>query len=746
MRGIRFWLIGVVSFITATLGTFFVSGSFFNRALSTIFCAIFSFSSTFCTLNLGVKSDPVMATNTPAFEKIQDVYSDVQIQEPKKNLLAFESFDNSEGHQGITFAALGQINKVGNEFTIDAKREIDRADRQVDLEAKYLNLTDDGAIDDALNFSALLHGMFSSDFNKPYKHFGNEKFKEDSKWLIDQQDDILAQLKIITKENEAANAKEGAGLKARQLLGQALHTVQDFYAHSNWIELGHIKDTDTNKDLGVRRLCSYPDQVACADRDEPTAKEVIKIDNGLVSGKYVDYDQSILDPNLKKLTSGYFMGVGISTSGSTSIREFCDAPKGKVYHGAFSCPGFNHDKPNDPKSNYIIAKALAIEASKDYINLITEDLMKDQENGLERVKALMGIQDDSCKSQANQNKEECKLKEGKSTGDPHLATFDGLKYDLQTIGEVILIKSNDGSFEVQARQAPFGSSFSIDSAVAVKVGSDRVALYAREFPDSDTINPLRVNGKSTTIQGGKLSLSGGGEIARQGDTYVISSPTGEKVVVSQSNAGNNAFFNISPYVYNRAGKYSGLLGNVNGNPKDDLQIRGGNNVLEFRSTYGDVNQVLNLAGLRLPGVLDTAEKLYFDQLYKDFGNSWRVKQEESLFDYPAGKTTKNYTDPSFPDKYLTLNMLSPDQIQKARNACNEAKVAQDLIEGCIFDVGFSGYSDFARATAEISGYVNIVNQLFPSLNIPTPDQAINRVIQQVVPTVPKVCLPFIGCH
>jgi len=91
---------------------------------------------------------------------------------------------------------------------------------------------------------------------------------------------------------------------------------------------------------------------------------------------------------------------------------------------------------------------------------------------------------------------------------------------------------------------------------------------------------------------------------------------------------------------------------------------------------------------------------------------------------------------------LTLNMLSADQIQKARNACKEAKVTLDLMEGCIFDVGFSGFSEFARATAEISGYIGIVNQMFPGLNIPTPEQAVDRVIEQVKP---KVCLPVVGC-
>lgn len=35
--------------------------------------------------------------------------------------------------------------------------------------------------------------------------------------------------------------------RARFFLGQAMHTLQDFYAHSNWVELGH---TDINEALG----------------------------------------------------------------------------------------------------------------------------------------------------------------------------------------------------------------------------------------------------------------------------------------------------------------------------------------------------------------------------------------------------------------------------------------------------------------------------------------------------------------
>ena len=334
-----------------------------------------------------------------------------------------------------------------------------------------------------------------------------------------------------------------------------------------------------------------------------------------------------------------------------------------------------------------------------------------------------------------------------STGDPHLATFDGLRYDLQTLGELILVKANRGGFEVQARQTPFNNSgsVSVNSAVAMKVGRDRVAFYAEHFPDADTSNPLRVNGKPAIIEGNnKLKLSGGGEIFKQGNLYIVNYPTGEKVVVSPLRAGSNAYFDVSPFVNNQAGVYSGLLGNVNGNPKDDQQIRGGGSILETQSTYGDLKQVFDKVGLRLPGVLNRAEQVYFDQLYKEFANSWRVKQEESLFDYATGQTTKNYLVAGFPDKYLKLDMLTPQQIQTARSACDTAQVSQDMMQGCIFDVGFSGFNEFAYAASQVNEYIKIVNQLFPGLNLPTLAETIEKYIPKnlPIPNLPNIPIPL----
>jgi hypothetical protein len=52
---------------------------------------------------------------------------------------------------------------------------------------------------------------------------------------------------------------------ARDLLGQLLHTLQDFYSHSNWVEMGK---TDINELIGFNETIgtiARPDQATCTN-------------------------------------------------------------------------------------------------------------------------------------------------------------------------------------------------------------------------------------------------------------------------------------------------------------------------------------------------------------------------------------------------------------------------------------------------------------------------------------------------
>jgi len=326
------------------------------------------------------------------------------------------------------------------------------------------------------------------------------------------------------------------------------------------------------------------------------------------------------------------------------------------------------------------------------------------------------------------------LKKGTSYGDPHLITFDGYRYSFQTVGEFILAKSTDGTFEVQTRQSAVNKSLSLNSAVAMKVGNNRVAFYSKDFPDSNTNTPLRINGKPAVVQGNSLSIQGGGKIYKQSDSnYVVEWPTGEKVALTIYGRGQFQYMDVFPLVFeSQANQMVGLLGNVNGDAKDDLRFRSGD-VLPSKSTYGDVRQLFErVSPIKLP--LGQLEKVYFDKLNKDFGNNWRVNKEESLFDYPSSKSTETFTDKAFPDAYLTLDMLSSTQLQQARTQCQNAGVEAGLLEGCLFDVGFTGYSEFASRAAQVSNILNLFESVIPGFKNPVPG------ILRRVPKIPGLRL------
>jgi hypothetical protein len=296
-----------------------------------------------------------------------------------------------------------------------------------------------------------------------------------------------------------------------------------------------------------------------------------------------------------------------------------------------------------------------------------------------------------------------------SWGEPHLVTFDGLKYDHHAVGEFILAKSTDGTFEIQVREAsvPASAQVSLNSAVAMKVGNTRVAFYVKDFPDSDTTNPLRVDGKPTVIQGGSLSLPGGGTITQvnQG-SYIVEWSTGERVGVKVDNFGSSALLDINPALpQTRQGQLIGLLGNFNGNPDDDLKSRDGK-VLPPQSTINQVSQITQNLTNWVPIPLNQVESLFLEQLHKQFGDSWRISQQESLFDYAPGKNTESYTNRAFPNGFQVLRMLLPAQVQAAEAACRQAGVPSERLEGCLFDVGVTGNADFAKVAA--NALTNIV--------------------------------------
>jgi DNA polymerase/3'-5' exonuclease PolX len=81
----------------------------------------------------------------------------------------------------------------------------------------------------------------SSTKDLPYAHFDAERFLKSNERVINFTSDIYKNLQ---------NKKYQ---EAKELTGQILHTIQDFYSHSNWVEMGNTK---INTPIGTDKFSS----------------------------------------------------------------------------------------------------------------------------------------------------------------------------------------------------------------------------------------------------------------------------------------------------------------------------------------------------------------------------------------------------------------------------------------------------------------------------------------------------------
>ncbi|MNE04196.1 von Willebrand factor type D domain protein [compost metagenome] len=269
---------------------------------------------------------------------------------------------------------------------------------------------------------------------------------------------------------------------------------------------------------------------------------------------------------------------------------------------------------------------------------------------------------------------------GRTYGDPHLKSFDGATYSFQTVGEFTLAKSGSGNVNIQVRQRPQSDDFSLNTAVAMNVGGDRVCFYANEKPDGNNTTPLRIEGEPVYIDGANYYLEHGGTISASGNNnYVVTWPTGERVKLDGSRTGNMGFYNIAVEIYPCADNYEGILGNANGRSSDDFDIRGGSMTASRwnMGVFGSSNQNDQML-----------EKEYLAFLSKDFAMQYRILQEESLFDYGFNQSTFAFTDLSFPRVHRTLGDLSPDDRRRAQRECERRGFSGSDLSACMYDNGF----------------------------------------------------------
>jgi len=255
-------------------------------------------------------------------------------------------------------------------------------------------------------------------------------------------------------------------------------------------------------------------------------------------------------------------------------------------------------------------------------------------------------------------------------GDPHLSTFDGYHYDHQGVGEFVLTRATGAAdpLQVQARATPLYGSRTVStySAIAANVAGDRVSLY--RVPSGDLT--IHIGGKQADVGVGPTPLSKGGRLELFA-TGVATLTWPDQSTAEIVPVGSVSVRVVVTLPDSRRGKVEGMFGNFDGKVEGELVPRG---------------------GAPISGVPS------FEQLYRTFGDSWRAKQAESLFDYGPGQSTETFTDRTFPDRPVSIGDL-PNRAT-AEAVCRRAGVtAPQSLEDCALDVAVTGDPAFALDAA-----------------------------------------------
>jgi hypothetical protein len=211
---------------------------------------------------------------------------------------------------------------------------------------------------------------------------------------------------------------------------------------------------------------------------------------------------------------------------------------------------------------------------------------------------------------------------------------------------------------------------SINQAIAIKAGATRLGFYLQQ---GEIV--VHRDGRTITPDDGDTALPDGVTLSRSTDDF-----TGDVYDVTWADGSAATLWKISHYglvllmapAAARAGTLTGLFGDADGKPQNDVAPKGG-------------------APIEQPA---------FATLYPGFADSWRVSDDTSLFDYPAGQTTATFTDRAFPSA-PTPRPADPT----ARQACVAAGASDptDLAD-CLLDVARTGSAEFAMTSSAIAAF------------------------------------------
>jgi|GEM_PF-1014837 len=281
------------------------------------------------------------------------------------------------------------------------------------------------------------------------------------------------------------------------------------------------------------------------------------------------------------------------------------------------------------------------------------------------------------------------------TGDPHIRTVHGPRYDFQAAGEFTLLRDGQG-MEIQVRQTPAATPppvkddytgltecVSLNSAVAVRVGLHRISYQ-----------PWRESGRLQFFLDGRPADLPKGGMDLQADrltTFDAGTETGIRI-----DYAHGPVVTITPHLWTSYGIHymdvevtntdaeGGLMGHI---PKGSWLPK--------------------LPSGRTLGPKPASPNDRYVALYQTFANAWRLTHATSLFVYVPGTSTATFTDHNWPPQKPPCTTVPPGfpkpvnpirkniPIAKAKKICSGVKL-DDLHAACVFDVATTGDESFAK--------------------------------------------------
>lgn len=267
-----------------------------------------------------------------------------------------------------------------------------------------------------------------------------------------------------------------------------------------------------------------------------------------------------------------------------------------------------------------------------------------------------------------------------ANGDPHMRTVDGMEYNFNGIGEFFFIVSHNASFQSQVRfEQPKDSQgrfvmASVCTAFVAEVSntSDRVEVRLNSIRVADVI----INGQTQDFSDVTWLRYRGVSVLNLPKSSGNS--TGRDILVMFADLGftfrilaTKDVLNVMPIIANDLlkGTLTGLLGDFDGNPGNDLLLPNGTSLQS-----------------------NTTE----DTIFTTFNTAWRIKEVESLFSYPAGKSYHDY------DGHTQSNFRPLFATSVINSATPEAKALCGNNTNCLFDFNVTESRGIAMATLDFT--------------------------------------------